>query len=168
MKKPACRVNHLIVAVAFLLGVGCAEPESSSPDAQATPRDADADHAAVESAVRTHWSAINMGDTATVGRQHSADLTLILADLGPRVTMTSPELQPLLTRWTGATPAWTVEDLQVQLFGDVAVATLYLGGQITWADGSADSRRRRVTEVWARQLDGTWLEAHHHDSVFTQ
>ena len=69
-------------------------------------------------------------------------------------------------RWEGSKPNWTIRELHIQPCGSVAVATFYQDGKIEWADRTVDSRPRRVTEVWVNE-NGTWKEAHHHDSVYT-
>lgn len=160
---------HVLPFAILAFAAGCDRnaptPGGAAQGAQASD-DPAADRAAVEAAVAAHWKAINEADSMTVLNQHTSDLTMVLTDLAPRITSTSPELASLMDRWRGSKPHWTVQDLQIQLFRDVAVATFYLDGSTTWADGTMDTRRRRVTEVWARQPDGTWKEAHHHDSVF--
>lgn len=125
------------------------------------------DRAAVEAAVQSHWAAINSGDTVTIYHQHTPDLTLFVTETERRFTMPSPTSDSLLARvWRGSRPSFAVRDLEIQLYGDAAVATFHLDGGTTLPNGTRDPRRRRVTEVWARQADGTWKEVHHHDSVF--
>lgn len=130
-------------------------PSTSSPSA---------DRAAVEAAVQRHWTAINAGDTATVGAQHTPDLTIIMAEVPNRFVIPSATADSLFPLLIAAKPQFTVADLQVQLYGDVGVASFYLAGAVR-PDGTPDPRPRRVTEVWVRQADGGWKETHHHDSV---
>lgn len=139
----------------------------SDRPASAPIRSADEDRAAVEAAVRTHWAAINTGDTATVGAQHTADLTIIMTEVPNRFAIPSPTADSLWPVLLASKPQYVVEELQVQLAGDVGVASLYLSGGVVGPSGRHDARRRRVTEVWVRQSDGTWKEMHHHDSVFS-
>jgi ketosteroid isomerase-like protein len=126
----------------------------------------EADIAAVRAAVAAHWKAINDGDGAAVSSHHVPEITLIVADHAPRFALNSPAAEPMTRRWQGAKANWTVRDLEVEVHGSTAVATFYLDGSITWADGTVDRRPRRVTEVWVKR-DGSWKEAHHHDSVHT-
>jgi ketosteroid isomerase-like protein len=147
-----------------LAALACTTPE---PPASGSARSTDADRAAVEAAVRTHWTAINGADTATVGAQHTADLTIIRTEVPNRFAIPSPTADSLWPNVLASKPQYVVEDLQVQLAGDVGVASLYLTGGVVGPDGRHDARRRRVTEVWVRQADGTWKEMHHHDSVFS-
>jgi ketosteroid isomerase-like protein len=73
----------------------------------------------------------------------------------------------MLPRWQGAKANWTLRDVEVQMLGTTAAAaSFYMDGSVRWADGRVDSRPRRVTEVWVNE-NGTWKEAHHHDSVYT-
>ena len=166
---------------AFLLGglmlhrvvvplVVCLAAFACQPSKEAVPepaRSADADRAAVEAAVRTHWTAINGGDTTTVAAQHTADLTIIMAEAPNRFAIPSATADSLWPILLASRPRYVVEDLQVQLVGDVGIASLYLSGDVVTPDGRHDARRRRVTEIWVRQADGTWKEMHHHDSVFS-
>ncbi|MDO8539974.1 MAG: DUF4440 domain-containing protein [Opitutaceae bacterium] len=123
--------------------------------------------AAIKAAVATHWHAINGGITATVDRQHTADISVFLADVEPRMLMNSPAWLAMLPRWQGAKANWTLRDVEVQPLGAAAAAaSFYMDGSVRWADGRVDSRPRRVTEIWVNE-NGTWKEAHHHDSVFT-
>lgn len=130
-------------------------------------RSTDDDRAAVEAAVRTHWTAINSGDTATVGAQHTDDLTIIMTEVPNRFAIPSPTADSLWPVLLASKTKYVVEDLQVQLAGDVGIATLYLSGGVVRPGGRHDARRRRVTEIWVRQADGSWKEMHHHDSVFS-
>ena len=121
--------------------------------------------AAVKAAVMRHVNAINANDGSTIERQHTTDLTLILADVESRQRMNSPVWLAQLQKWQGSKVNWTVNDLEVQPLGSAAVATFTIEGTLRWPDGTVDSRRRRATEVWVNE-NGTWKEAHHHDSVF--
>ena len=156
-------------AALCIAGTGCG---AGAPAADVTPaaaaRSVAEDRGAVESAVRAHWTAINGGDTATVGAQHTAELSIIMTEVADRFATPSPTADSLFASLLTVKPQYVVEDLQIQLFGDVGVASFYLGGGVMLANARLDSRRRRVTEVWVRQSDGAWKEAHHHDSVFSR
>lgn len=168
MRSVICERVAWAVALC-LAGTGCG---SGAPSADGMPaaaaRSAADDRAAVESAVRTHWTAINGGDTATVGAQHAAVLTIIMTEVPDRFAIPSPAADSLFRSLLTGKPEYVVEDLQIQLFGDVSVASFYLGGGVRLSNGQVDARRRRVTEIWERQSDGVWKEAHHHDSVFSR
>ncbi len=61
-----------------------------------------------------------------------------------------------------------VEDLQVQIFGDTAIATFYrVGTEKAAGETVAKSARYRFTGVWIRTGDG-WKLAHRHESPLTQ
>lgn len=121
---------------------------------------------AVKAAVEKHWAAINGNDTVSVDRQHTAGISMFLADIEPRMRLNSPAWLGLLQRWQGAKTNWTPREIEVQpLSATVAVASFHMEGSVRWPDGSADTRPRRVTEIWVND-NGTWKEAHHHDSVF--
>jgi ketosteroid isomerase-like protein len=61
-----------------------------------------------------------------------------------------------------------VEDLQVQIFGDTAVATFYrTGSEKAAGESVAKSVRYRFTGVWIRTQDD-WKLAHRHESPLTQ
>ncbi len=168
MRDLICERVALAVALC-LAGTACG---SGARTADGTPpavaRSAADDRATVESAIRAHWTAINGGDTATVGAQHAAGVTIIMTEAADRFAIPSPTADSLLPSLLTVKPQYVVEDLQIQLFGDVGVASFYLGGGVRLANGRLDSRRRRVTEIWVRQSDGVWKEAHHHDSVFSR
>lgn len=60
-----------------------------------------------------------------------------------------------------------VEDLQVQIFGDSAIATFYrVGTEKAVGEPAAKSARYRFTGVWVRTKDG-WKLAHRHESPLT-
>ena len=57
-----------------------------------------------------------------------------------------------------------VEDLQVQIFGDTAIATFYrVGTEKAAGEANAKPARYRFTGVWVRTKDG-WKLAHRHES----
>jgi ketosteroid isomerase-like protein len=61
-----------------------------------------------------------------------------------------------------------VEDLQVQIFGDTAIATFYrVGAEKAAGETAAKPVRYRFTGVWIRTQDG-WKIAHRHESQLTQ
>ncbi|MBI4625732.1 MAG: DUF4440 domain-containing protein [Verrucomicrobia bacterium] len=123
--------------------------------------------AAVKAAVEKHWAAINGNDTATVDRQHTLGISIFLADIEPRMRLNSPAWLGLLQRWQGAKANWMPREIEVQpLSATVAAASFYVDGSVRCPDGSVDSRPRRVTEIWVND-NGTWKEAHHHDSVYS-
>ena len=156
----------------IVVAVGCSRPEPSADTAStavaaAAPMpDSAAAIAAVRAAVDAHWKAIKESDTLAIVDQHTIDITFFGPESDHRVSLSGsgPEVAALMKRFRGATARWTPRDVQVQLFGDAAVATFYNDGSVTYADRTVDKVPRKVTEVWVRQADGKWKEAHHHDS----
>ena len=71
---------------------------------------------AVKGAVATHWAAINKGDSETIGRQHTSDFSMFLADMPTRLGNIT-ENSPGYKRFATAKTDWKVRDGQVQPFG---------------------------------------------------
>lgn len=169
MVRSTCVLSFVVV-----FATACAESPESSTNSDSPPQGASQsstadDIAAVKAAVDAHWRAIASGDTAAIANQHTSDMTFFGPESAHLVTLSSdtPETAALWERFRGSTATWTPRDVQVQVFDDVAVAAFYNDGSVSYADGTTDTRTRRVTEVWVRQPDGMWKEAHHHDSPIT-
>ena len=58
---------------------------------------------------------------------------------------------------------YRIEDLEVRIFGDVAVTTFYRIGTEKEPNETAKPRHLRISGVWVRQADG-WKLAHRHES----
>lgn len=158
----------------LLVGIAC-QPQESAPangarDATAAVRDTTGDRAAVAAAIDAHWTAINSVDTIAVMNHHTGDMTFFSPESKERVALASasPATTAVREKFRGSKANWTPRDVLIRLFGDVGIATFYNDGSVTWADGKVDREPRKVTEVWVRQADGTWKEAHHHDSRLNQ
>lgn len=159
------------LCVAAIAATACADAPDQSTGAgggaeSAVPVSAAHDSAAVIAVVAAHRSAISSGDAAAVASHHRPDLTFFGPESPHLVTVSSdaPETVALLERFSGSTATWRPRDVQIQMFGDVAVAAFFIDGSATYADGTTDTRTRRVTEVWIRNADGEWQETHHHES----
>lgn len=162
--------GRLFVAALLLVCALACRPQQAPDGAAANEATATSpveDRAAVEAAVTAHWAAINARDSALVDSHHTENLTIIATEVERRFAYASPDAEAFLAIVMPSTTRFRVEDVEVQLFGDVAVASFYLTGGVTRQDGTVDDRLRRVTEVWVRQPDGSWNEAHHHDSAFS-
>jgi ketosteroid isomerase-like protein len=120
---------------------------------------------AVKAAVDKHWAAINAADGSTIVGQHTWDMNLIGCEFDQHVKFNTPLGLAIGKRFEGAKANWRLGEVEIQPVGNAALAIFNLTGSIRWADGSVDSRPRRVTEVWVNE-NGTWKEAHHHDSVY--
>ena len=59
--------------------------------------------------------------------------------------------------------AGVLRHLEVQVYGNAAVVTCYLQGNISMPDGTSRPGTRRVTAVWIKQGD-LWKEVHDHMS----
>ena len=124
------------------------------------------DSEAVRTAVLEHYAAINNGDWEATADHHTAGFTAFLADNGLLTTWGTRQEQAELFRAMGAAGLnanWEVRQLEVQVYGDVALATGYLVGTVQFPDGPLLQGTWRLTEVWVRE-GGDWKEAHHHDS----
>ena len=55
-----------------------------------------------------------------------------------------------------------MSNFDVQIHGDVAIATFYLVGTET-RGGKVRDMTNRVSAIWVK-TDGAWKEAHHHES----
>jgi ketosteroid isomerase-like protein len=58
---------------------------------------------------------------------------------------------------------YRIEDLEVRIFGDVAVTTFYRIGTVKELNEAAKPSHMRISGVWVRQGDG-WKLAHRHES----
>ena len=60
---------------------------------------------------------------------------------------------------------YRIEDLEVRIFGDVAVTTFYRIGTVKEVNEAPKPSQMRISGVWVRQADG-WKLAHRHESNF--
>jgi ketosteroid isomerase-like protein len=58
---------------------------------------------------------------------------------------------------------YRIEDLEVRIFGDVAVTTFYRIGTVKEVNEALRPSQMRISGVWVRQADG-WKLAHRHES----
>ncbi|NIP18701.1 MAG: DUF4440 domain-containing protein [Xanthomonadales bacterium] len=117
----------------------------------------------VRATIERHYAAINSGQLESVFNDHLDDMTMFLAD---GTVLWEGDWEEVSARM-GATAVFgelnvRMSDFNVQLYGDVAVATFYLVGTETRADTVRDITNR-VTAVWIKS-GGDWKEAHHHES----
>jgi len=124
------------------------------------------DAGAVKTAVESHWAAINKGDFATIAAQHTPDFSGFFADGGVLLAFESADSQRHAIEAfvaSGYKTNWSIRHLEISMYGNTAVATLYLVGSQTQPGRSAQQGTLRVSEVWVKQ-GNEWKEAHHHDS----
>ena|SRR5216683_78715 len=60
---------------------------------------------------------------------------------------------------------YRIEELEVRIFGNIAVTTFYRIGTVKELNEAAKPSHLRVSGVWLRQADG-WKLAHRHESNF--
>ena len=58
---------------------------------------------------------------------------------------------------------YRIEDIEVRIFGDVAVTTFYRIGTVKEVNEAPKPSQMRISGVWVRQADG-WKLAHRHES----
>jgi len=116
------------------------------------------DVASVREAVERHYAAINARDSIAIRQQHLPEFSHfslrggLLRSSGEQ----SPESQ------ASRTSNQHIRHFAAQVYGNVAVATYYLVGSVTFGEESLTGTWR-VTEVWVCQ-GNEWKEAHHHES----
>ena len=123
------------------------------------------DLGAVRTAVLEHYAAINNDDYEAVADHHGEPFTAFLGD-GLLTTWGTrqEQVEVFRARWAaGFNANWEVRQLEVQGYGDVAVATAYLVGSVQFPDGPMLQGTWQLTEVWVRE-GREWKEVHHHHS----
>jgi uncharacterized protein (TIGR02246 family) len=160
------RTAGLAMLVSVIAAAGCVERGPGAGAESEAASAAGADSAAVVAVVLAHRTAIASGNADAVASQHRPDLTFFGPESRHLVTVASesPETAALWERFRGSSATWVPRDVHVQVFGDIAIAAFFIDGSATYADGTTDTRTRRVTEVWIRNAAGAWQEAHHHES----
>jgi len=121
------------------------------------------DAADVRATVERHYAAIHADDIESVINDHLEDMTMFLAD----GTVLWEHDWPEVSERMGATVVFgtlnvRMSSFNVQLYGDVAVATFFLVGTET-RDGKVRDITNRVSAIWVKS-GNEWKEAHHHES----
>lgn len=121
------------------------------------------DAADVRQAIEQHYAAIHTDDLESVLGHHLDGMTMFLPD---GTVLWEHDWAEVSERMGASVNFGTLNvrmsDFNVQLFGNVAVATFYLVGTETRDDKTRDITNR-VTAIWVKS-DGEWKEAHHHES----
>ena len=117
----------------------------------------------VRATIERHYAAFNADQIESVLNDHLEDMTMFLAD---GTVLWERDWEEVSERM-GATAVFgalnvRMSDFNVQLHGDVAVATFYLVGTET-RDGTVRDITNRVSAVWVKS-GSDWKEAHHHES----
>ncbi len=160
MKVPAAAIalGGFVIAAAACSPTADQEPAT---DETAWPQ---ADVESLKTTINAHWEAINAGDRQTMVDHHMPRFTGFLVDEGSLWVLESEEDYAAIEEaFRDAQSDWRARDFTIDLYGDVAVAAVYLEGSETWPDGRVVEGPRRVTAVWIWD-GGEWKEAHHHDS----
>ena len=119
----------------------------------------------VKTAVLNHFAALNSGDTQAHAEHYLPDATGF-STLGGLLVSGGLDSQHLSTkRVVGRKYDLECRDLQVSLYGDVALITFYVYGSIAPSeDGKRKTISGRSTSIRARH-EGQWKIAHTHGSA---
>jgi uncharacterized protein (TIGR02246 family) len=115
-----------------------------------------------------HLETLNAGDAAAHIAQHLPTATDFSAG-GLLVQYESREEQiaELQAEFdAGLRTDFTIRDLNVKVYGDVAVVTGHVVGTATTPEGTTESVANQRTAVLVKR-DGRWMEAHVHISPLT-
>jgi ketosteroid isomerase-like protein len=121
------------------------------------------DAADVRATIERHYAAIHSDQIESVLNDHLEDMTMFLAD----GTVLWEHDWAEVSERMGATAVFgtlnvRMSNFNVQVYGNVAVATFYLVGTET-RDGKVRDITNRVSATWVKSSGG-WKEAHHHES----
>ncbi len=121
----------------------------------------DADN--VRATIEQHYAAIHANDIDSVISHHLKDFTMYFSDGSVLWESDWAEVSERMgTTQDFGTVNVRMSDFNVQIHGNVAIATFYLVGKHT-NDGKTRNVTNRVSAVWVK--DGReWKEAHHHES----
>ncbi len=121
----------------------------------------------VKTAIRDHFAAVNSGDVtaytpyyATQGSAFGGGALLERLSVEQRKNSFQAAVDSGLKR------NLQVRNLEVRLYGNVAIATGYLVGSITNPDGSTQQTSQQRTGLLIKQ-GGQWKEVHRHNSPLT-
>ena len=123
-------------------------------------------------------SDVKAAEIAFNGAQNSGNIDAMFRLSLPDRTVFGPGGGRLVAGWTaeskkrrqaefdaGRKIDYRIEDLEVRIFGDVAVTTFYRIGMVKELNEAAMPSHMRISGVWVRQADG-WKLAHRHESDF--
>ncbi len=119
---------------------------------------------AVRAAIERHYTAIHGDDMAAVAEHHLNDFSWFGREGGLLLESGGEAAAERMgaTLDFGSANVY-MNHFDAQIYGDVAVATFYLVGSYTPADGVSTTGTSRVSAVWVRE-GSEWKEAHHHES----
>jgi ketosteroid isomerase-like protein len=154
-RRTSCEPRRFPLAVALwgLLITACSRPPASPPR---SPRD---DEQAVAGLQRSWLAAFEHGDIPAIEALLAPEFVNVAAD--GSVNTRDAELAPVRAG-TVKFSKTGVEELQVRVFGDAAIATGIAAFAGTFGDRPF-SGRERFTDVWIRR-DGAWQVVASHNS----
>lgn len=118
----------------------------------------------VKAAIRGHFDAVNSGDvTAYTPYYANQGSAFGGGELLERLSVEQRKSDFQATVDSGLKRNLQMRNLEVQIYGNVAVATGYLVGSTTSADGTTQQTRQQRTGVLIKQ-GGQWKEVHRHNS----
>ena len=117
----------------------------------------------VRATIERHYAAIHAGDLDTVWDHHLKDFTMFYTDGG---VLFESDRKAVNERMGSSVDFPTLNvamaSFNAQIYGNVAVATFFLVGSETRGEKTRNITNR-VSAVWVK-TEGTWKEAHHHES----
>ena len=114
--------------------------------------------------IESHYTAINAKDRPTILSHHLPDFTWFSSDGSMLINLRDfieAKERVGATRGFGTTDLF-IHEFKAQIYGNVGVAIFYLIGSRKRGD-AIQRGTWRVTAVWVHE-NGTWKEAHHHES----
>ena len=128
------------------------------------------DVADIKSTMEKHFVTFKAGDTAGHVAHHMAGHSAFAPDGGPLVVIDSleEEMAELQAEYDeGYKFDFQLVDLDVAMYGDMAVVTSLQTGTVTTPDGKTENVENRRTAIVVR--DGSdWKEVHSHISAYVE
>jgi ketosteroid isomerase-like protein len=121
---------------------------------------------------------VKAAELAFNAAQNAGRLSAMIELALPERTIFPPSGAELVTGWTVAGNAarqaafdagrkidFTIDRLEVRVYGDSAIATFDRTGTVREVNGEVRNSRLHVTGIWVKQA-GQWKLAHRHESPF--
>ncbi|MCH7804191.1 MAG: lipocalin-like domain-containing protein [Acidobacteria bacterium] len=121
----------------------------------------------VKAAIRGHFAAVNSGDVAAYTSYYSNQGSAFSGgELLERLSVEQRKNNFQAGVDSGLRRNLQMRNLEVQIYGNVAIATGYLLGSTTNPDGTTQRTSQQRTGVLIKQ-GGQWKEVHRHNSPLT-
>lgn len=118
----------------------------------------------VKAAIRGHFAAVNSGDVNAYTPYYASEGSAFSGgELLERLSVEERTNNFQAAVDSGLRRNLQMRNLEVEIYGNVAVATGYLVGSTTTADGTTQQTRQQRTGVLIKQ-GGQWKEVHRHNS----